>query len=154
MSSITSPSEGYPIAYMTPSPSGSESNSHSHFSPHGAHTEDGAFSSPNIHSHSYHSNLDGFPFSTSSYSSQGHLPHMVSMATQPRGSVEDDGMLQTSFLHPQRFPAPKAFLLISAACVPFTSIPILFRIPWQQVDWALINSLPCIVSSFTKCTKQ
>ena len=107
MSSITSPHEGYPIGYMTPSSSGSESNSHSHFSPHGAHTEDGAFSSPNIHSHGYHSNLEGFPLSTSSrssYGSQGHLPHMASMATQPRGSVEDDGYVTDVFSPPTTVP--------------------------------------------------
>ena len=94
MSSTASAHEGYPIGYMTPSPSGSESNSHSHFSPHGTHIEDRTFTSPTMPSYGYHANQDGFPMSTSSRSScgsQGHLPHMVSMATHPRPSVEDDG---------------------------------------------------------------
>ena len=103
VSSIASPHEGYPIGYMTPSPSGSESNSHSHFSPHGTHTEDRPFMSPSMHSYGYHANQEGFPLSTnsrSSYGSQGHLPQMVSMATQPRASVEDDGYATEVFTSP------------------------------------------------------
>ena len=156
MSSITSPREGYPIGYMTPNPSGSEFNSHSHFSPHGAHTEDAAFSSPNIHSHDYHSNLEGFPLSTSSrssYGSQRHLPHMVSMATQPRGSVEDDGYVTDVFSPSTTVPCTEGLPadLSSMCTIYFDPNSVLYPMATGQLG--SYQQPPCIVSPFTKCTK-